>query len=118
MAVAPATLEPGPTGSELLNQRLTRGGVAAARLEATGAGQWWAAPQDSKRYYISFCLNDGYPSAQISPGDDNAPAGYWLTPSHPVIEFAGKSLKSIVSGVWWITSIGELAVDVVVLRDT
>lgn len=117
MAVAPIPLNAGPTGSESLNQRLTRGGVSAARLEMFATGQWWAAPQDEQRYYISFTLNPPFLTAQISPGDDNAPAGYWLTPEHPTIEFAGKSLKNLVSGVWWITSDGALNVDVVVLRD-
>lgn len=110
------SLNPGPDGSQQLINAATRGGVVVIRLNAGGAGTFFALPQDNKRTYIGFSLTDPALPAVLSPGDDNQPFGYRLHANESIIEFGGSALAPLVQGNWRITTVGLNAVDVVIHR--
>lgn len=118
MAVLPFTLATDADGSVGLNQRLTRGGVVTAWALAGLAGQYWLAPRDSQRRYISFGVAPGVAACLVTPGDDNAPGGFWITPGTDPVEFGGKSHLPLVQSEWWVTTFAAVEIHTVIVRDT
>lgn len=116
MAVATITLESSAELSVTLNQRLTRGGVVAARVAAALPGTYWLAPRDAARRYIGFSALSGLIPFSVTPGNDNAPAGYWITPGTDPVEFGGVSQLPIVQDEWWVTITAATEFDIVVFR--
>lgn len=117
MAIAPLTLEVDADSSVELNQRLTRGGVAAALLTKGIPGTWWVAPRDNRRRYISFSLPAGLTEIVLTPDVGNAPAGFVLRSSDPALEFGGKTLAALIECEWLVTTTAATEFHVVVVRD-
>lgn len=118
MSASTITLEPTADQSVELNQRLTRGGSVCTRLETVNPGTYWLAPRDSRRRYMGFSAQAGGSVATVTPGDNNAPAGFWVAPGADPVEFGGPSQLPLIQDEWWVTFTAAGSLDMVIYRDT
>ncbi len=116
--IPPYPLNSDAESSAPLNQRLTRGGVVTARLTAGVAGTYWLAPRDSMSRSMGFTVAPAADAVTVTPGDDNAPAGFWVAPGGGHIEFGGASQRPLIQDEWWVTFDGPGSLDMVIYRDS